>query len=302
MKHTMKRTMLLSAALPLLMAASTLSAQAETLKVVASFTVLADVVSNVGGEHVSVSSLVGPNGDPHEFEPSPTDAKKLKAADIAFVSGEGLEGWMDRLITASGYKGKPVVVSEGINTRTMEEDGKTVTDPHVWNSPVNVKIWVANIEKALAAADPADAKAFEANAKAYTAKLDALNTYAHTKLDPIPESERKILTSHDAFGYLGREYKVKFLSPLGLSTETEASAADVAKLIDQIKAEHIKTYFFENSNDPRLVKQIAKATGAKSGGELYVEALSKKNEPAPTYEKMFRYNIDQLATAMKTSS
>lgn len=298
----MKHKMLLSVALPLLMAVSALPAHAETLKVVASFTVLADVVSNVGGEHVSVSSLVGPNGDPHEFEPSPTDAKKLKAADIAFVSGEGLEGWMDRLITASGYKGKPITVSEGINTRTMEEDGKTVTDPHVWNSPVNVKVWVANIEKALAAADPADAKAFEANAKAYTAKLDALNAYAHSKLDAIPESERKILTSHDAFGYLGREYKVEFLSPLGLSTETEASASDVAKLIDQIKAEHIKTYFFENSNDPRLVKQIAKATGAKSGGELYVEALSKKNEPAPTYEKMFRYNIDQLAAAMKKSS
>lgn len=298
----MKHKMLLSVALPLLMAVSALPAHAETLKVVASFTVLADVVSNVGGEHVSVSSLVGPNGDPHEFEPSPTDAKKLKAADIAFVSGEGLEGWMDRLITASGYKGKPITVSEGINTRTMEEDGKTVTDPHVWNSPVNVKVWVANIEKALAAADPADAKAFEANAKAYTAKLDALNAYAHSKLDAIPEGERKILTSHDAFGYLGREYKVEFLSPLGLSTETEASASDVAKLIDQIKAEHIKTYFFENSNDPRLVKQIAKATGAKSGGELYVEALSKKNEPAPTYEKMFRYNIDQLAAAMKKSS
>jgi zinc/manganese transport system substrate-binding protein len=298
----MNHKLLMSVALPLLMAASTLSAHAQNLKVVASFTVLADVVSNVGGDHVSVSSLVGPNGDPHEFEPSPTDAKKLKAADIAFVSGEGLEGWMDRLITASGYKGKPITVSEGINTRTMEEDGKTVTDPHVWNSPVNVKVWVANIEKALAAADPADAKVFEANAKAYTAKLDALNAYAHEKLDPIPASERKILTSHDAFGYLGREYKVEFLSPLGLSTESEASAADVSKLIDQIKAENIKIYFFENSNDPLLVKQIAKATGAKSGGELYVEALSKKNEPAPTYEKMFRYNIDQLAAAMKKSS
>jgi zinc/manganese transport system substrate-binding protein len=298
----MKRTLLLSASLPLLMALSSVSAQAQTLKVVASFTVLADVVSNVGGDHVTVTSLVGPNGDPHEFEPSPTDAKHLKAADVTFVSGEGLEGWMDRLISASGYKGKPITVSEGINTRTMEEDGKTVTDPHVWNSPVNVKIWVANIEKALAAADPADAKAFEANAKAYTAKLDALNAYAHTKLDAIPAADRKILTSHDAFGYLGREYKVEFLSPLGFSTESEASAADVAKLIDQIKAEHIKTYFFENSNDPRLVKQIAKATGATSGGELYVEALSKKSGPASTYEKMFRYNIDQLAAAMKKSS
>ena len=263
---------------------------------------LADVVKHVGGDHVKVSSLVGPNGDPHEFEPSPADAKKLNAAKIVFVSGEGLEGWMDRLITASGYKGTPVVASEGINTRTMVDDGKTVTDPHVWNSPVNVKIWVGNIEKALSAADPADPAEFRANAERYTKVLTELDTYAHSKFDKVPEDRRKVLTSHDAFGYFGREYKVSFLSPLGFSTETEASAADVAKLIEQIKTEHVKTYFFENSNDPRLVKQVAKATGAEPGGELYVEALSKSNGPAPTYEKMFRYNVDQLAAAMAKSS
>jgi len=264
--------------------------------------VLADVVEHVGGDHVKVTSLVGPNGDPHEFEPSPADPKKLNAAKIVFVSGEGLEGWMDRLITASGYKGTPVVASEGINTRTMVDDGKTVTDPHVWNSPVNVKIWVGNIEKALSAADPADAAEFRANAERYTKVLTELDTYAHSKFDKVPEDRRKVLTSHDAFGYFGREYKVSFLSPLGFSTETEASAADVAKLIEQIKTEHVKTYFFENSNDPRLVKQVAKATGAEPGGELYVEALSKSNGPAPTYEKMFRYNVDQLAAAMAKSS
>jgi len=296
------RRLLLSAALPALLAASTVPASAETLKVVASFTVLADVVKQVGGDHVSVTSLVGPNGDPHEFEPSPADAKHLKAAQVTFVSGEGLEGWMDRLITASGYKGTPVTASEGINTRTMEEDGKTVTDPHVWNSPVNVKIWVANIEKALSSADPADAAAFKANAERYTKTLDELDAYAHKKFDGVADDHRKVLTSHDAFGYFGREYKVSFLAPLGVSTETEASAADVAKLIEQIKAEHVKTYFFENSNDPRLVKQVAKATGAEPGGELYVESLSDAKGPAPTYEKMFRYNVDQIATAMAKSS
>ncbi|NTF41194.1 metal ABC transporter substrate-binding protein [Rhizobium sp. AC27/96] len=277
-------------------------ASAETLDVVASFTVLADVVKQVGGDHVKVSSLVGPNGDPHEFEPSPADAKRLNAAKVTFVSGEGLEGWMDRLITASGYKGTPVVVSEGINTRTMVDDGKTVTDPHVWNSPVNVKIWVANIEKALSAADPADAADFKANAERYTKVLTELDAYAHSKFDKIPEDRRKVLTSHDAFGYFGREYKVNFLAPLGFSTETEASAAKVAQLIEQIKTEHVKTYFFENSNDPRLVKQVAKATGAQPGGELYVESLSKANGPASTYEKMFRYNVDQLAAAMAKAS
>lgn len=273
------------------------AASAKTLNTVASFTVLADVVKQVGGDHVNVKSLVPPNGDPHEFEPSPDDAKSLKEADITFISGEGLEGWFEKLVTASGYNGNPIVVSNGIKTRTMEEDGKTVTDPHVWNSPVNVKIWVVNIEKALASADPADAADFKANAKAYSKKLDALNTYAKSVLETVPKDRRKILTSHDAFGYFGREYGVTFLSPIGLSTETEASAADVAKLIDQIKAEKVKTYFFENSNDSRLVKQIAKATGAQPGGELYVESLSKADGPAPTYAKMFHYNVDQLSKA-----
>jgi zinc/manganese transport system substrate-binding protein len=298
-----RRTLLLSTALPALLALGLAApAHAETIPVVASFTVLADVVKQVGGDHVTVSSLVGPNGDPHEFEPSPADAKKLNAAKVTFVSGEGLEGWMDRLISASGYKGTPVVASEGIDTRTMVDDGKTITDPHVWNSPVNVKIWVGNIEKALAAADPADAADFKANAEKYTKVLTDLDAYAHKRLDSIPADRRKILTSHDAFGYFGREYHVTFLAPLGFSTETEASAADVSKLIEQIKSEHVTSYFFENSNDPRLVKQVAKATGAAPGGELYVEALSKTDGPASTYEKMFRYNVNKLADAMDKSS
>ena len=298
-----KQRLLLSAAAAAFLAFGVAApASAETLNVVASFTVLADVVKHVGGDHVKVSSLVGPNGDPHEFEPSPADAKTLNAAKVVFVSGEGLEGWMDRLISASGYKGTPVIASEGINTRTMVDDGKTVTDPHVWNSPVNVKIWVANIETALSSADPADAADFRANAERYTKILTELDAYAHSKFDKIPDDRRKVLTSHDAFGYFGREYKVSFLSPLGVSTETEASAAEVAKLIEQIKTEHVKTYFFENSNDPRLVGQVAKATGAEPGGELYVESLSKADGPASTYERMFRYNVDQLVAAMAKSS
>lgn len=276
-------------------------ASAKTLNAVASFTVLADVVKQVGGDHVNVKSLVPPDGDPHEFEPSPDDAKSLKEADITFISGEGLESWFAKLVKASGYGGEPYVVSKGIKTRTMEEDGKTVTDPHVWNSPVSVKVWVANIEKALAAADPADAADFKANAAKYTKELDALNTYAKSVIETVPKDRRKILTSHDAFGYFGREYGVTFLSPIGLSTETEASAADVAKLIDQIKAEKVKTYFFENSNDSRLVKQIAEATGAQPGGELYVESLSKADGPASTYAKMFRYNVDLLSKAFAGS-
>ena len=277
------------------------AATAKTLHVVASFTVLADVVGQVGGDHVDVVSFVGPNGDPHEYEPSPDDAKNLKSADVVFASGDGLETWMKRLISASGYQGTPVVASGGIATRNMEEDGKTVTDPHVWNNPLNVVIWVKNIEAALAAADPEDAADFKANAARYTEALKGLDAYAHAAFDPVPVADRKILTSHDAFGYFGAAYNVSFLSPLGISTDAEASARDVARLIDQIKAEHVKVYFFESSNDPRLVEQIAHATGARPGGELYVEALSDKNGPAATYVDMFRYNVDQLAGAMKLS-
>ena len=274
------------------------AAAAKTLNAVASFTVLADVVAQVGGEHVKVKSLVPPNGDPHDYEPSPQDAQALNAADLTFLSGEGLETWFARLVKASGYAGKPVIVSRGIRTHKMQEDGKTVTDPHVWNDPLNVVVWVGNIEKALVAADPEDAAAFKANAARYRKELEALNAYAHKKIDAVPRAQRQILTSHDAFGYFGKRYGVTFLSPLGLSTETEASAADVARLIDQIRREHVKVYFFENSNDPRLVKQIANATGAQPGGELYVEALSPADGPAPTYAKMFRYNVDQIAAAI----
>lgn len=275
------------------------AAQARTVEAVASFTVLADMVQQVGGEHVHVTSLVPPNGDPHGYESTPDDARKLKGADLVFTSGLGLEGWFARLTEASGYAGSPVVASSGIKTRRMEEQGKTITDPHAWNSIPNAEVYVANIERALAEADPEDAAAFHRNAESYDAKLKALDAYAHAEVDGVPEGERKVLTTHDALSYFGEAYGVKFLSPLGFSTENEPSAAQVAGVIRQIKAEHVHTYFFENSNDPRLVKQIGDATGAQPGGELYVEALSPPGGPAPTYADMFKYNVDRLVAGMK---
>jgi zinc/manganese transport system substrate-binding protein len=277
----------------------TLPASAKTLNVVASFTVLADVVKNVGGNDVNVISLVPPNGDPHDFEPSPRDAKALKEADVTFLSGLGLESWFERLARASGSQKSPVVVSDGIETHTFVEDEKTITDPHVWNSASNVKVWVARIESELSKADPSQAAVFHANAQRYVAKLNALNQRISMHLAEIPLHQRKVLTSHDAFGYYAKEYGVTFLSPLGLSTETEASAADVAQLIDQIKSEDIKIYFIENSNDSRLVKQIASATGAVAGGELYPESLSDERGPVPTYLRMMEFNTQQMVKAFK---
>lgn len=283
-------------------AAFTLSAampvQADTLDVVASFTVLADVVKNVGGDQVNVTSLVPANGDPHDFEPSPENARALKQADVTFLSGENLEIWFERLAEASGNKQAPVIVSDGIETHTFQEDGETIIDPHVWNSAANVLVWIDNIEQALVAAAPEDAAAIHQSADAYRQKIQALNADIKAKIDAVPEEERKVLTSHDAFGYYTAEYGVQFMSPLGVSTETEASAGEVARLIDQIKEEGVKVYFIESSNDGRLVEQIANATGAKSGGELYPEALSEADGVAPTYIELMNFNTSQILSAI----
>ena len=274
-------------------------AQDKTLNVVASFTVLGDIVHQVGGDTVAVRSLVGPNGDPHVYEPTPQDAQALAKADVVIVSGLDLEGWMDRLITASGYKGKIIVASDGIVTRRMEDDGKEITDPHAWNSAANGVVYAQNVTKALAAADPAHAATYQANGAKYEAELKDLDSWARREVATIPEAKRKVITSHDAFGYLGAAYGIEFRAPVGFSTESEASAGDVAKLIDQIKHDRIKAVFIENATDPRLVQQVAKASGAQMGGELYAEALSTEDGPASTYAKMFRYNITTLVGGMK---
>lgn len=275
------------------------AALAKTLRAVASFTILADIVRQIGGDHVEVQSLIAPDGDPHQFEPSPEDARRLKSADIVFISGTGFERWFAALAKASGYRGEPIAVSQGIALLTKERNGKRDADPHVWNSIGNVKIWVRNIEAALIDADPADAADYRENAARYVAALESLDRYAHAAFDAIPPERRKVLTSHGAFGYFGRDYAVQFLAPIGLATESEASAADIARLIDQIKREKIDRYFLQNSNDPKLIRQIALATGAQPAGKLYGESLSQSAGPAPTYLTMFKTNVDQLAAAMK---
>lgn len=274
-------------------------AVAKTVAAVASFSVLADIVRQVGGEHVQVTELVGPDKDPHAFQPAPKDSQALAKADVVFTSGLGLEGWIDRLITASGYQGKVITASDGVSSRKIEEDGTIITDPHAWDSARNGALYTCNIMMALIAVDPQDADYFRQRGEAYIQQLEKLDAWAKTEFAAIPQEKRKVLTTHDAFGYFGAEYGVQFLSPVGFSTEAEASASDVAELIDQIKREHIATYFIENQADQRLVKQIASATGAQLGGKLYPEALSATDGPAATYEAALRYNITVLADSMK---
>ena len=277
---------------------------ADTIKVAASFSVLGDMVKQIGGERVEVKAFVGPNGDAHVYEPTPGDAKTLADARILVVNGLGLEGWMTRLQKSSGFKGKVVTATTGIKTRQMEEEdhGKTrkITDPHAWQSLANGRIYVANIRDGLAAADPAGKEAYEANAKKFLADLNVVEQEVKDSIAKLPPARRKIITTHDAFGYFGATYGLEFIAPEGVSTESEASAKEVAKIIRQIKTEKIPAVFLENVTDHRLLDQIARETGAKIGGTLYSDALSEPNGPAGTYLDMFRNNIQALTAALSS--
>jgi zinc/manganese transport system substrate-binding protein len=274
------------------------AAAPSKLKVVATITILGDMVAQVGRDHVALTTLVGPDGDAHAFEPSPADAKALSAADLVVVNGFGLEGWMDRLIKASGYYGPIVVASQGVNPRYIDEDGKAVPDPHAWQDLGNGHRYVVNIETALVKADPTRAADYQAAAETYLAAIDAMDRHVRSEIAEVPPDQRRVVSSHDAFGYFGQAYGVEFAAPQGVGEEAEPSAADMKKLIDQIRSEHIKVLFFENALSPRLVEQIGRETGAVVGGTLYADALSPPDGPASTYLDMFRHNLPLLKAAM----
>ena len=271
---------------------------AQPVKVVATFSILGDMVKNVGGDRIALTVIVGPNSDTHVYEPTPADAKTLAGADLVFLNGLGFEGWMPRLVRSSGYKGTMAVASEGVKPRSMVDDGKKITDPHAWQDLANGKTYVANIAKALSLADPAGAEAYRANAAAYTKKIEDMDAWVKEEFAKIPREERRMITSHDAFGYFGQAYGLTILAPIGYSTEAEASAQNVGKLIRQIKKEKIKALFIENMSDPRIIERIAKDAGVRAGGELYSDALSAPGESGATYLDMFKNNITKMVAAM----
>lgn len=271
---------------------------AAPIKVVASFSILGDMVGRVGGDRIELTTIVGSNADTHVYEPKPSDAAALKSANVFFVNGLGFEGWLERLVEATRFKGAVVTASDGVKTHEMDEDGETVTDPHAWQSLTNGMLYVANIKAALCAADEDGCATYTANADAYLAEMRALDAEVRTQIDAVPAADRKVITSHDAFGYFAEAYGVQFLAPEGISTESEASAADVAKLIEQVRQQGAKALFMENMSDPRLIRQIANETGVKLGGALYADALSTPDEGAATYLDMFRHNVALLVPAM----
>jgi zinc/manganese transport system substrate-binding protein len=332
MCHLLKSLLIGSAiAAPMMLATPAALAQ-DKIKAVASFSILGDFVARVGGDRVDVATIVGPDGDAHVYEPKPEDAKNVAAADVVFVNGLAFEGWLDRLVEASGYKGKVVAATAGIEPEKMAEEhghehaeGEKKAehehehehaeaekkaesghdhgefDPHAWQSAANARTYVKNIAKALCEADTQGCDTYKANAEAYGKELTTLDEEIKAAMAKVPEERRTVITSHDAFGYFAHEYGIKFLAPEGISTESEASAKDVAKLIEQIREDKASALFVENVSDPRLIEQIGKETGLKVGGALYSDALSGKDGPASTYIDMMRHNAKLLGEAMAGS-
>jgi zinc/manganese transport system substrate-binding protein len=267
----------------------------DRVNVVASFSILGDFVRNVGGDRVDATTLVGPNGDVHVYTPPPADARKIAEARLLVVNGLGLEGWLPRLVQSSGGKATIVEASNGI----MPLEVGAAADPHAWQSVANAKIYVANIRDALAAADPAGAAAYQANAQNYLAKLDALDHEVRGAMSQIPQNRREVISTHGAFGYFAAAYGIEFIAPLGVSTESEPSARDIASIIRQIKIEAIPAVFLENISDDRLMRRISAETGAHIGGTLYSDSLTDEKGEAPTYIDMVRHNIKALTSALK---
>ncbi|OLL43663.1 metal ABC transporter solute-binding protein, Zn/Mn family [Bartonella henselae] len=274
------------------------------IRVIASFSILADLVKNVGGDHISMITFVGPNANTHTYEPTPRDAQELKKAHIIFINGLHLEGFIDRLITASGTKALVVEVSANISPLEIKNQEQSAQhrhsniDPHAWQTIPNVEIYIKNIATAFCKIDQQFCATYSKNANSYIQKLKEKQETFKTKIATIPKDKRIIITSHDAFGYFAQEYGFTILAPQGISTEAEATAADVAKLIKQIKANKATALFVENISNPRLIEQISKETSLQIGGTLYSDALSNKNGPVATYLDMMEHNVKTIIDAI----
>jgi zinc/manganese transport system substrate-binding protein len=318
MKHKrFASSLLVTLGLTCALAAEGFAEESEKLKVVASFSILADFAEEVGGDRVAVTSLVGPDSDAHVYEPTPKDVKEVAAAGVIVVNGLGLEGWLNRLLEASGAKAPVTVASAGVAAMESAEDDEPdheeagheeeehahgAKDPHAFQSIGNAKLYVKNITEALCVAASRDCPGFRANAERYTARLEALENETRQAIAKIPADRRRVITSHDAFGYFAHDYGIRFLAPEGVSTDSEASAADVAKLIQQIKEQKASALFVENISDKRLIEQIARETGLKVSGTLFSDALSLEGGPAPSYVEMMRHNVRTILAAINEGS
>ncbi|WP_144630918.1 metal ABC transporter substrate-binding protein [Bordetella genomosp. 13] len=321
-------------------------AHAKELKVVATFSIIGDFARQVGGDRIALATLVPAGGDAHVYEPRPADAAAVGRADVVLANGLHFEGFLQRLIDASGSKARVATLTEGVQVlRNVEDHGQKdgeeghgghadadghdhgdgqghdhdhghegshdhdhghaaghhhhgPDDPHAWQSAANAQVYVQNIADAFCQADQDGCAAYRANAQAYTRQLQALDAELKAEVARIPADRRTIITSHDAFGYYAQAYGFTFRAPQGISTDSEASAADVAALVRQIREQKASALFTENVSNPRLIRQIADETGVRQGGVLYSDALSRTGGPAATYVDMMRHNTATIREAI----
>jgi zinc/manganese transport system substrate-binding protein len=298
MTHPANRRTVLTALAALAGVPGARAQPASPPRIVASFSIVADMAREIAPPGVEVRSLVGPNADAHVFEPTPAHGRQLAQADLVIVNGLGFEGWIDRLIKVSGYKGKVVVATAGITPRKGGHHG---TDPHAWQDLALARRYVANLAAGIGERWPEHRAAVQQRSADYTARIDALDAQVRAELGTIPRAQRRVIASHDAFGYFGDAYGVDFLAPQGWTTSSEPSAAAVARLIRQIRDKQVRAVFVENISDPRLVERIASEARASIGGTLFSDALSAPGGPADTYLKMMAHNSSSLGTALSAA-
>ena len=308
----------ITAAVALTLSVPSTSWADDPIPVVATFSVLGDMVKRIGGEHISLTTLVGADGDTHVYQPTPQAARVVAEADVLFINGLGFEGWLERLVEAAPFGGSLVVATTGIEPIAFgghddheegheEEHEEEATehhgehgafDPHAWHSFTNAIVYANNIAAGLAQVDPTNAGSYYQNHQIFVNEIRALKAEADVLMAALPIDKRTVVTPHDGFGYFADLYNLRFEAPQGLSTESEASAADVAKLILLIRKQEISAVFIESITDNRLMEQIANETGAVIGGKLYSDALSSEDQPASTYLDMMRHNTKTLSQAL----
>jgi len=309
-----RRALLTALALPALLPRG--AGAQEAPRVVASFSILGDMVGQIAGNGVRLRTIAGPNADAHSFQPRPADAEALRGAALVVRNGLGFDGWMDRMIRSAGYRGPVVTAAEGITPRSMPAHAhghshgggaerrqnhsvgpRSVPDPHAWQDPRLGAVYARNIARGLAALPGGGASA--AAGEAYAARIEALDGWIRAQVEAVPQARRRVITSHDAFGYFGAAYGIRFDAPGGVSTEAEPSAQQVGQLIRLIRAEGITAVFLENMANPATLERLAREAGVRVRGRLYADALSAPDGPAPSYEAMFRHNVGLLVPAMR---
>jgi zinc/manganese transport system substrate-binding protein len=303
----MRRRDVLIAALCAVLLSSASDAAAAPLKVVATFSVLGDMVASIAGDRVALITIVGGNGDTELYQPTPADARALAEATLLVLNdiNPEFEPWLEGLVRQSGFKGSRLVASRGAKIITeAEEEGHEVgtgapkSDQHAWHDLANGAIYARNIGEGLAKADPTNADFYKTRADAYIAEIKKLDSWAKAEIAQVPKAKRKVITSHDGFEYLGKAYGIKLVPARGWVNDKEASADDIARLVGQIRQDKVRAIFVENMNDPRVIERVAKETGAAIGGTLYSDALSKAGGEADTYLKMMQHNIETLKGGM----